>query len=152
MNRVKELREEQGLSIEELAKLLGISVEEYPKIEDIDARCFFDSDQLEKLAIRLGVPRSYLNGNTNYLSQGEREYRKKLKQMAKSQLDIAEYDFHPSNNLDSGYGVTESVTAQLCIAANLIRVVESIEELSDKVGELNDTIYSYGMWASSQPR
>lgn len=151
MNRIKELREEQGISREELAKLLGISVEEYPKIEAIDARQFFDSDQLEKLAIRFGVPESYLNGNTNYLSQGEREYRNKLKQMAKSQLDMTEYHFHPSNNLDSGYGVTESVTAQLCIAANLIRVTESIEELSDKVGELNDTIHSYGMFVSSQP-
>lgn len=39
---------------------------------------------------------------------------------------------------------TVSATAQLCTAANLIRVAESIEELSDKVGELNDTIYSYG--------
>lgn len=151
MNRIKELREEQGISREELAKLLGINVEEYPKIEVIDARQFFDSDQLEKLAIRFGVPESYLNGNTNYLSQGEREYRKKLKQMAKSQLDMTEYNFHPSNNLDSGYGVTESVTAQLCIAANLIRVTESIEELSDKVGELNDTIHSYSMFVSSQP-
>lgn len=151
MNRIKELREEQGISRAELAKLLGISVEEYPKIEAIDARRFFDSDQLEKLAIRFGVPESYLNGNTNYLSQGEHEYRKKLKQMAKSQLDMTEYNFHPSNNLDSGYGVTESVTAQLCIAANLIRVTESIEELSDKVGELNDTIHSYGMFVSSQP-
>lgn len=35
MNRIKELREEQGISREELAKLLGISVEEYPKIEAI---------------------------------------------------------------------------------------------------------------------
>lgn len=81
MNRIKELREEQGISREELAKLLGMSVGEYPKIE---SRRFFDSDQLEKLAIRFGVPESYLNGNTNYLSQGKREYRNKLKQMAKS--------------------------------------------------------------------
>lgn len=92
----------------------------------------------------MGVPKSYLSGRTNYLSKGEREYRKKLKQMAKSQLDITEYNFHPSNNLDSSYGVTVSVTAQLCTAANLIRVAESIEELSDKVGELNNTIYGYG--------
>lgn len=90
MDRIKELREEQGISREELAKLLGMSVEEYPKIEAIDARQFFDSDQLEKLAIRLGVPKSYLNGRTNYLSRGEREYRKKLKQMAKSEFDYIE--------------------------------------------------------------
>lgn len=148
MDRIKELREEQGISREELAKLLGMSDKEYSEKE----KTGFYPDELEKIAIRLGVPKSYLNGRTNYLSKGEREYRNKLKQMAKSQLDMTEYHFHPSNNLDSGYGVTESVTAQLCTAANLIRVVESIEELSDKVGELNDTIYSYGMWASSQVR
>ncbi len=147
MNRVKELREEQGLSIEELAKMLGMNIKEYSEKE----KTGFYPDELEKIAIRLGVSNSYLGGRTNYLSKGEREYRNKLKQMAKSQLDMTEYHFHPSNNLDSGYGVTESVTAQLCTAANLIRVVESIEELSDKVGELNDTIYSYGMFVSSQP-
>lgn len=150
MNRIKELREEQGISRAELAKLLGISVEEYPKIEAIDARRFFDSDQLEKLAIRFGVPESYLNGNTNYLSQGEREYRKKLKQMAKSELDYIEQKFMPEP-FEEWYAASLSVAAQLCIAANLIRVTESIEELSDKVGELNDTIHSYGMFVSSQP-
>ena len=135
MNRVKELREEQGISREELAKLLGISVEEYPKIEAIDARQFFDSDQLEKLAIRFGVPESYLNGNTNYLSRGEREYRKKLKQMAKSEFDYIEQKFVPEP-FEEWYASSLSVAAQLCIAANLIRVVESIEELSDKVSKL----------------
>lgn len=136
MNRIKELREEQGISREELAKLLGISVEEYPKIEAIDARQFFDSDQLEKLAIRFGVPESYLNGNTNCLSQGEREYRKKLKQMAKSELDYIERDFVPGDQFADWYAPSLSAAAQLCIAANLIRVVESIEELSDKVSKL----------------
>ena len=136
MNRIKELREEQGISREELAKLLGLSVEEYPKIEAIDARQFFDSDQLEKLAIRFGVSESYLNGNTNCLSQGEREYRKKLKQMAKSELDYIERDFVPGDQFADWYAPSLSVAAQLCIAANLIRVVESIEELSDKVSKL----------------
>ena len=147
MNRVEEIRKEKGISREEIAKILGITIESYNDWINREG-----TYKEEKVAIRLGVPKSYLNGRTNYLSQGEREYRNKLKQMAKSQLDMTEYHFHPSNNLDSGYGVTESVTAQLCTAANLIRVVESIEELSDKVGELNDTIYSYGMWASSQVR
>lgn len=143
MDRIKELREEQGISREELAKLLGLSVEEYPKIEAIDARQFFDSDQLEKLAIRFGVPESYLNGNTNYLSQGEREYRNKLKQMAKSELDYIEQKLVPEP-FEEWYAASLSVAAQLCTAANLIRVAESIEELSDKVCELNDTINSYG--------
>lgn len=138
MNRVDEVRKEQGISREEIAKLLGITIGSYKDWINCEG-----TDREEKVAIRLGVPKSYLSGRTNYLSRGEREYRKKLKQMAKSQLDITEYNFHPSNNLDSSYGVTVSVTAQLCTAANLIRVAESIEELSDKVGELNDTIYSY---------
>lgn len=90
----------------------------------------------EKVAIRLGVPKSYLNGNTNYLSQGEREYRNKLKQMAKSELDYIEQDFVTGEFYEERYASSLSVAAQLCIAANLIRVVESIEELSDKVSEL----------------
>lgn len=138
MNRVEEVRKEQGISREEIAKLLGITIQSYNDWIEREG-----TDRAEKAAISLGVPKSYLNGRTNYLSRGEREYRKKLKQMAKSQLDMTEYNFHPSNNMDSSYGVTVSVTAQLCVAANLIRVAENIEELSDKVGELNDTIYSY---------
>lgn len=147
MNRVKELREEQGLSIKELAKMLGMNIKEYSKKE----KTGFYPDELEKIAIRLGVPESYLNRRTNYLSQGEREYRKKLKQMAKSELDYIEPGFVPEP-FEEWYAASLSVAAQLWIAANLIRVVESIEELSDKVDELNDTIYSYGMWASSQVR
>lgn len=138
MNRVEEVRKEQGISREEIAKLLGITIQSYNDWIEREG-----TDRAEKAAISLGVPKSYLNGRTNYLSRGEREYRKKLKQMAKSQLDMTEYNFHPSNNMDSSYGVTVSVTAQLCVAAKLIRVAENIEELSDKVGELNDTIYSY---------
>lgn len=145
MNRVKELREEQGLSIEELAKLLGMSDKEYSKNESIDEVRLFTPDELEKIAIRLGVPKSYLNGRTNFLSKGERQFRKDIKEVAQSEL---------KNGYFNGIVPDEYRTAvnQLCTAANLIRVVESIEELSDKVGELNDTIYSYGMWASSQVR
>lgn len=144
MNRVKELREEQGLSIEESAKLLGISDKEYSRNENIDIVQLFNPDELNKLAIRLGVPKSYLNGRTNYLSKGEREYRKDTKEVAQSEL---------KNGYFNGIVPDEYRTAvnQLCTAANLIRVAESIEELSDKVCELNDTIHSYGMFVSSQP-
>ena len=137
MNRVKELREEQGLSIEELAKLLGISDKEYSRNENIDIVQLFNPDELNKLAIRLGVPKSYLNGRTNYLSKGEREYRKDIKEVAQSEL---------KNGYFNGIVPDEyrTVVNQLCTAANLIRVAESIEELSDKVCELNDTINSYG--------
>ena len=148
MNRVKELREEQGLSIEELAKMLGMNIKEYSEKE----KTGFYPDELEKIAIRLGVPKSYLSGRTNYLSAGEREFRKEIKEVAKSELDYIGKDFVSGDQFADWYASSLSAAAQLCTAANLIRVVESIEELSDKVGELNDTIYSYGMWASSQPR
>ena len=65
--------------------------------------------------------------------------------MVQSQLDMTEHNFYLDNNLDSGYGVTVSVTAHICIAANPIRVTEDIEELSDNLYELNDTIHSYGL-------
>lgn len=139
-NRIKELREEQGLSIEELAKMLGMNIKEYSEKE----KTGFYPDELEKIAIRLGVSKSYLNGRTNFLSKGERQFRKDIKEVAQSEL---------KNGYFNGIVPDEYRTAvnQLCTAANLIRVVESIEELSDKVSELNDTIYSYGMFVSSQP-
>ena len=138
MNRVEEIRKEQGISKEEIAKILGITIESYNDWINREG-----TDREEKVAIRLGVPKSYLNGNTNYLSQGEREYRNKLKQMAKSELDYIEQKFVPEP-FEEWYAASLSVAAQLCTAANLIRVAESIEELSDKVCELNDTINSYG--------
>lgn len=140
MNRVKELREEQGLSIEELAKMLGMNIKEYSTKE----KAVFYPEELEKIAIRLGVPKSYLNGKTNYLSAGEREFRKEIKEVAQNGLKTGYFNGMVPDQYRSSVN-------QLCTAANLIRVVESIEELSDKVDELNDTIYSYGMFVSSQP-
>lgn len=130
MNRVEEIRKEQGISREEIAKILGITIESYDDWINREG-----TDREEKVAIRLGVPKSYLNGNTNYLSQGEREYRNKLKQMAKSELDYIEQKFVPEP-FEEWYAASLSVAAQLCTAANLIRVAESIEELSDKVSKL----------------
>lgn len=140
MNRVKELREEQGLSIEELAKMLGMNIKEYSTKE----KAVFYPEELEKIAIRLGVPKSYLNGRTNYLSKGERQFRKEIKEVAQNGLKTGYFNGMVPDQYRSSVN-------QLCTAANLIRVVESIEELSDKVSELNDTIYSYGMFVSSQP-
>lgn len=131
MNRVEEIRKEQGISKEEIAKILGITIESYNDWINREG-----AYREEKVAIRLGAPKSYLNGNTNYLSQGEREYRNKLKQMAKSQLDYIEQDFVTGEFYEERYASSLSVAAQLCTAANLIRVVESIEELSDKVSKL----------------
>lgn len=149
--RIKELCKEENVSQEELANLIGVDVDEFCQLQNHYENRGFNQKQLEKIAMRLGVTATYLKGNTPYVSKEEREYRKKLKQMAQSQLDMTEYNFHPSNNLDSGYGVTVSVTAQLCIAANLVTLIESVEDLSDKVGELDNTLYSLGMAVSSHP-
>lgn len=132
MNRVEEIRKEQGISREEIAKLLGITIESYNDWINREGL-----DREEKVAIRLGVPKSYLNGKTNYLSQGERQFRRDIKEVAQSEL---------KNGYFNGIVPDEyrTVVNQLCTAANLIRVAESIEELSDKVCELNDTINSYG--------
>ncbi|WP_152560565.1 helix-turn-helix transcriptional regulator [Lactobacillus sp. wkB10] len=142
---------EKNVSQEELAKLFGVDVDEFCQLQNNYENRGFDQRQLEKIAMHLGVTATYLKGNTPYVSKEEREYRKKLKQMAQSQLDMTEYNFHPSNNLDSGYGVTVSVTAQLCIAANLVTLIERAEDLSDKISELDNTLYSLGMAVSSHP-
>lgn len=138
MNRVEEIRKEQGISKEEIAKILGITIESYDDWINREG-----TYREEKVAIRLGVPKSYLNGNTNYLSAGERQYRKEIKEAAqkefgnfKTNCSYGDYDDSASSRV--------SAMAQLCTAANLIRVTESIEELSDKVYELNYTINSYG--------
>lgn len=149
--RIKELCKEKNVSQEELVKLIGVDVDEFCQLQNNYENRGFDQRQLEKIAMHLGVTATYLKGNTPYVSKEEREYRKKLKQMAQSQLDMTEYNFHPSNNLDSGYGVTVSVTAQLCIAANLVTLIERAEDLSDKISELDNTLYSLGMAVSSHP-
>lgn len=137
MNRVDEVRKEQGISREEIAKLLGITIGSYKDWINREG-----TDREEKLAIRLGVPKSYLSGRTNYLSKGEREYRKEIKEAA--QKEFGNFKTNCSyGDYDDSASPRVSAMAQLCTAANLIRVAESIEELSDKVGELNDTIYSY---------
>ena len=138
MNRVDQVRKEQGISREEIAKLLGITIGSYKDWINREG-----TDREEKVAIRLGVPKSYLNGNTNYLSAGERKYRKEIKEAA--QKEFGNFKTNCSyGDYDDSASPRVSAMAQLCTAANLIRVAESIEELSDKVGELNDTIYSYG--------
>ena len=138
MNRVEEVRKEQGISREEIAKLLGITIQSYNDWIEREG-----TDRAEKAAIRLGVPKSYLNGNTNYLSAGERQYRKEIKEAAQKKFGNFKTNYSYGDYDDSA-SPRVSAMAQLCTAANLIRVAESIEELSDKVGELNDTIYSYG--------
>lgn len=138
MNRVEEIRKEQGISKEEIAKILGITIESYDDWINREG-----TYREEKVAIRLGVPKSYLNGNTNYLSAGERQYCKEIKEAA--QKEFGNFKTNCSyGDYDDSASPRVSAMAQLCTAANLIRVTESIEELSDKVYELNDTINSYG--------
>lgn len=52
------------------------------------------------------------------LSKEELEYRKKLKQMAQSGIDMTERVYVPSNNFAEWYAQSLSAIAQLCIAAN----------------------------------
>lgn len=72
------------------------------------------------------------------LSKEEREYRKKLKQMAQSGIDMTERDYVPSNDFAEWYAQSLSAMAQLCIAANLVTLTESVERLTDKICEQNE--------------
>lgn len=72
------------------------------------------------------------------LSKEELEYRKKLKQMAQSGIDMTERDYVPSNNFADWYADSLSAMAQLCIAANLVTLTESVERLTNKIDEQNE--------------
>lgn len=145
MCRIKELREEKNISKAELAKLIDLKVYEPSDIDNVDDYRKLDQEQVEKIAMFFGVTVAYLKGNIQNLSKKEREYRKKLKQLSQYQLDMIESNFVYSNEFSEEYAQTLAATAQLCIAANLIRVTETIEEVSDHLYELNDTIHSYGL-------
>lgn len=72
------------------------------------------------------------------LSNEELEYRKKLKQMAQSGIDMTERDYVPSNNFADWYADSLSAMAQLCIAANLVSLTESVERLTEEIVKSND--------------
>lgn len=72
------------------------------------------------------------------LSKEELEYRKKLKQMAQSGIDMTERDYVPSNNFAEWYAQSLSAIAQLCIAANLVTLTESVERLTNKIDEQDE--------------
>ena len=72
------------------------------------------------------------------LSKEEREYRKKLKQMAQYLLDTIESNFVTSNEFSEGYALTLAATAQLCIAANLVTLTESAEKLTEELAKSKD--------------
>lgn len=72
------------------------------------------------------------------LSKEELEYRKKLKQMAQSGIDMTERVYVPSNNFAEWYAQSLSAIAQLCIAANLVTLTESVERLTNKIDEQDE--------------
>ena len=81
------------------------------------------------------VRRLNMENRIKELSKEEIEYRKKLKQMAQSGIDMAGRDYVPSNNFADWYADSLSAMAQLCIAANLVTLTESVEKLTDKINE-----------------
>ena len=81
------------------------------------------------------VRRLNMENRIKELSKEEIEYRKKLKQMAQSGIDMTGRDYVPSNNFADWYADSLSAMAQLCIAANLVTLTESVEKLSDKINE-----------------
>ena len=144
MCRIKELREEKNISKAELAKLIELEVDEPSDIDNVDDYRKLDQEQVEKIAMLFGVTVPYLKGNIQYLSKEEREYRKKIKEAAQKEFENFKANC-PYDDFDDAISPRVSAMAQLCIAANLIRVTETIEEVSDHLYELNDTIHSYGL-------
>lgn len=144
MCRIKELREEKNISKAELAKLIGLKVYEPSDIDNVDDYRKLDQEQVEKIAMLFGVTVAYLKGNIQNLSKEEREYRKKIKEAAQKEFENFKANC-PYDDFDDAISPRVSAMAQLCIAANLIRVTETIEEVSDHLYELNDTIHSYGL-------
>ncbi|UZN41862.1 hypothetical protein LDX54_08925 [Lactobacillus sp. IBH004] len=144
MCRIKELREEKNISKAELAKLIELEVDEPSDIDNVDDYRKLDQEQVEKIAMLFGVTVAYLKGNIQYLSKEEREYRKKIKEAAQKEFENFKANC-PYDDFDDAISPRVSAMAQLCIAANLIRVTETIEEVSDHLYELNDTIHSYGV-------
>ena len=144
MCRIKELREEKNISKEKLAKLIELEVDEPSDIDNVDDYRKLDQEQVEKIAMLFGVTVAYLKGNIQNLSKEEREYRKKIKEAAQKEFENFKANC-PYDDFDDAISPRVSAMAQLCIAANLIRVTETIEEVSDRLYELNDTIHSYGL-------
>lgn len=144
MCRIKELREEKNITKAELAKLIELEVDEPSDIDNVDDYRKLDQKQVEKIAMFFGVTVAYLKGNIQNLSKEEREYRKKIKEAAQKEFENFKANC-PYDDFDDAISPRVSAMAQLCIAANLIRVTETIEEVSDHLYELNDTIHSYGL-------
>ncbi|MCT6889619.1 MAG: helix-turn-helix transcriptional regulator [Lactobacillus sp.] len=148
--RIKELCKEKNVSQEELAKLIGVDVDEFCQLQNNYENRGFDQRQLEKIAMHLGVTATYLKGNTPYVSKEEREYRKKIKEAAQKEFENFKANC-PYDDFDDAISPRVSAMAQLCIAANLVTLIERAEDLSDKISELDNTLYSFGMAVSSHP-
>ena len=51
---------------------------------------------------------------------------------------MTERDYVPSNNFADWYADSLSAMAQLCIAANLVSLTESVERLTEEIVKSND--------------
>lgn len=147
MERVKQVRKEEKVTKDTLAKALGISVKEYTFIEDNKNEYRngwgFSPDELELLAKPLGTTASYLTGDLPYISKEEREYRRGIKDRAKLELNAYEAsDPYVGFPTDTDI-LMHTRMAQLNTAANLVRLTESVEQLCQKVCELDYDIDSY---------
>lgn len=146
MERVKQVRKEEKVTKDTLAKALGISVKEYTFIEDNKNEYRngwgFSPDELEILAKPLGTTASYLTGDLPYISKEEREYRREIKDRAKREYDVYKAS-EPYHGFPNGDILLSVRMAQLNTAANLVRLTESVEQLCQKVYKLDYDIDSY---------
>lgn len=71
------------------------------------------------------------------LSKEELEYRKKIKEAAQKEFENFKANC-PYDDFDDAISPRVSAMAQLCIAANLVTLTESVERLTDKICEQNE--------------
>lgn len=71
------------------------------------------------------------------LSKEEFEYRKKIKEAAKKEFENFKANC-PYDDFDDAISPRVFAMAQLCIAANLVTLTESVERLTDKICEQNE--------------
>ncbi len=71
------------------------------------------------------------------LSKEELEYRKKIKEAAQKEFENFKANC-PYDDFDDVISPRVSATAQLCIAANLVTLTESVEKLTEELAKSND--------------
>lgn len=71
------------------------------------------------------------------LTEEEREYRKKIKESALKEFENFKTNC-PYDDFDDAISPRVSAMAQLCIAANLVTLTESVERLTEELVKSND--------------